>query len=86
MTWSPDAWRRIVRGCGLVGLVLAAGGYAALQQAAPSYRPAALLAFYAGFGLVIAAIVLWYRHVPPRPPVQEEEPEEIADTDHPEGE
>jgi hypothetical protein len=82
MTRSPEAWRQIVRVCGGIGLLLAAGGYAALQEAAGAYRAAAMLAFYGGFTLVIAAIVLWYRYVPPRPPAREG-PEEIVDTDNP---
>jgi hypothetical protein len=79
---SPEAWRRIVRACGVVGLLLTAGGYVALQEAARAYHAAALIAFYGGFALVIAAIVLWYRHVPPRPPAREE-PDEIADSHDP---
>ena len=78
MSRSPEAWRRIVRVCGAVGLLLTAGGYAGLQEATRAYHVAAVLAFYGCFALVIAAIVLWYRYVPPRPPAREE-PDEIAD-------
>jgi hypothetical protein len=85
MTRSPEAWRRIVKVCGAVGLVLVAGGYVVLQDAARAYRTAGLLAFYGGFALVIAAIVGWYRHVPPRPPAREEV-EEVDDANSPDWE
>ena len=78
MTRSPEQWRRIVRVCGVVGLLLAMGGYAALQESGRAYQTWGALAFYSGFALVIAAIVLWYRYVPPRPPAPEE-PEEVID-------
>ena len=78
MARSPDQWRRIVRVCGVVGLLLAAGGYAVLQEGDRAYRAWAALAFYSGFAFVIAAIVLWYRLVPPRPPASEEP----AETDY----
>jgi len=80
VTRSPEAWRRIVRACGGGGMLALIAGYAALDQVSREYRPAALLAFYGGFGLVLAAIVLWYRHVPPRPPAPEE-PGEGADAE-----
>lgn len=68
----------MVKLCGAAGLLLLIGGYTALQDAVYAYRSAALLAFYGGFALVIAAIVGWYRHVPPRPAAREE-PEESED-------
>jgi hypothetical protein len=85
MTRSPEQWRLIVRVCGVIGLLLAASGYAVLQEGAPAYRTWAALAFYSGFAFVIAAIVLWYRHVPPRPPAREEL-EEMNNVDDPDRE
>lgn len=85
MNRSPEAWRRIVKVCGAVGLLLLIGGYIALHDAARTYRTAALLAFYGGFALMIASIVVWYRHVPPRPPAREE-PQEIEEVNSPDWE
>ncbi len=72
MNRSPEAWRRIVRISGVLGLVLVVAGYIALQEPSRSFRTPGLLSFYGGFALVIATIVIWYRKVPPRPPVEEE--------------
>lgn len=72
MARSPEAWRRIVTVCGVLGVSLVVAGYTALHEMSRDYRTAGLLAFYGGFALVIAAIVLWYRCVPPRPPAPEE--------------
>src|SRR5437899_5774212 len=85
MTRSPETWRHIVRVCGAAGLLLAIAGYAMLQDAGRFYRAPSLLAFYGGFALIIAAILLWYRHVPPRPPA-EEELEPIEERDNPDHE
>ena len=75
MTRSPETWRRIVQVFGGLGLLLTVAGYVSLNPVA-RHHSAALVAFYGGFALVIAAIVIWYRHVPPRPPAPEE-PETI---------
>jgi hypothetical protein len=72
MMRSPDAWRRIVRVCGVVGLALTIAGLVILQGKAPVHRTPGVLAFYSGFALVITAIYLWYRYVPPRPPAPED--------------
>jgi hypothetical protein len=84
MNRSPDAWRRLVKVCGAVGLLLTVAGYVGLHESYHSYRAPALLAFYSGFAFLIAALVFWYRHVPPRPPAPEE-PEHIDDSDAAEG-
>jgi hypothetical protein len=81
MSTSPEAWRRIVTISGAAGLILAFTGYIGLQQQSLAYRAPATLAFFGGFGLVIAAIVLWYRHVPPRPPAPEEQEEMVESED-----
>jgi hypothetical protein len=80
MTRSPEMCWRIVQVTGALGILLTIAGYMGLQNAGPLYRSAALLAFYGGFALVIAAIIIWYRHVPPRPPAPEE-PETIDVSD-----
>lgn len=80
MTRGPEAWRRLVRVGGVTGVFLVAAGYAALEGAPAAWRPAALVAFYGGFALAVAAAVLWYRYVPPRPPAPEE-PEKLPETD-----
>ena len=76
MARSPEMWWRIVQVSGALGILLNIAGYVGLQNAGPLYRSAALLAFYGGFALLIAAIIIWYRRVPPRPPAPEE-PETI---------
>ena len=79
MTRSPETWRRIVQVTGGLGILLTITGYVSLNPGS-SYHSAALLAFYGGFALVIAAIIIWYRHVPPRPPAPEEpEPIDVSD-------
>jgi hypothetical protein len=78
MARTPDAWRRIVGVCGFVGLALTIAGFVTLQERMPVYRTPGVLSFYGGFALVITAIYLWYRHVPPRPP-EAEEPEPDLD-------
>jgi hypothetical protein len=75
MARSPDAWRRFVKVGTILGLMLMISGYTGLEYPVPSYRSAALVAFYGGIVLVVAAVVIWYRHVPPHPPAPEE-PEE----------
>ena len=79
MTRSPEIWRRIVQVSGALGLLLSIAGYVSLNPGT-RYHTIALLAFYGGFALVIAAIIIWYRHVPPRPPAPEE-PETIDVSD-----
>jgi hypothetical protein len=80
MTHNPDTWRRFVKVSGALGLLLTIAGYVGLQQPVHSYGSVALVAFYGGFALVITALVIWYRHVPPRPPAPEE-PELIDGSD-----
>ncbi len=75
MARGPKGWRRIVAGCAGAGLALMIGGYWAISSLTPLYRPPALVAFYGGFALLVAAVVLWYRYVPPRPPEPEGPPE-----------
>jgi hypothetical protein len=82
MARTPEAWRRIVRVCGVIGLTLTIAGFLALQERPPVHRTSGMLAFYFGFALIIAAIYLWYRYVPPRPPAPEEpEPDMDAPED-----
>jgi hypothetical protein len=81
MPWTPDALRRIVTVSGLLGVLLMVVGYWAIQQQAAATRIPGLLGFYGGVVLVIAAIVVWYRHVPPRPRPSEE-PEEPEQFEH----
>jgi len=81
MSTRPEAWRRIVTVSGAAGLILVFAGYIGLQQHSLAYRAPAALAFFGGLGLVIAAIVLWYRHVPPRPPAPEEHEELVESED-----
>jgi hypothetical protein len=84
---SPDAWRRIVAAFGVTGLVLVAIGYWALHEGPRDWHTQGLLAFYGGLALAIAAIVIWYRFVPPRPPAPEDpEPEHFDDSDADEAE
>ena len=81
MARSPEMWWRIVQLSGGLGILLTITGYASLNPRA-SYHSAALLAFYGGFALVIAAIFIWYRYVPPRPPAPEErDPIDVQDQD-----
>jgi hypothetical protein len=69
-------WWRGPKGVGAAGVVLLAGGYAALASlsdaagAIDNHQLAALarVVFYAGVFLVLAAAVWWYRQ-PPAPPV-----------------
>jgi hypothetical protein len=75
MARSPDTWRRFFKVGAILGLMLMISGYTGLEYPGPSYRSAALVAFYGGIFLVTAAVVIWYRYVPPRPPALEE-PEE----------
>ena len=77
---SPEAWRRIVVICGVAGLILAGPGYWVFTYGPHAWHSPGLLAFYSGFALVIAAIVIWYRYVPPKPPAPEE-PEPVDDSD-----
>jgi hypothetical protein len=72
MAHSPDTWRRFVKISGILGLLFTISGYVGLEYRDPLYRSAALVAFYGGFGLIILALVSWYRYVPPRPPAPEE--------------
>jgi hypothetical protein len=78
---SPEQWRRIVYVSGAVGLLLMVIGLVSLPQPAGAYRTPALLAFYGGCALVLAAILIWYRYVPPRPPAPEEPEEPASDDD-----
>jgi drug/metabolite transporter (DMT)-like permease len=81
MTRSSESWRRIAQVSGALGLLLTIAGYVSLNPGA-KYHTAALLAFYGGFALVLSAIIIWYRHVPPRPPAPEEpEPIDVQDQD-----
>ena len=85
MTRNPAAWRRIVTVCGVLGLALTIAGFITLEEKLHGYRTPGLLSFYGGFTLLIAAIVLWYRYVPPRPPALDE-PEEVPEDSEDPGE
>lgn len=76
MTRSPDAWRRLVTVSGAVGLLLVVLGYLALDEHTGAFNLLGRVAFFGGFALVIAAVVMWYRHVPPRRPEPEGPPED----------
>jgi hypothetical protein len=80
MIYGPETSWRFVKVSGVLGLLLIVVGYIGLQKPGHPYHAAAMLAFFGGFALMIAAVVIWYRHVPPRPPAPEEpEPTDRAD-------